>query len=37
MSEEIIMAMGAFCVFFVMWVVLPTVIKNRKSQEKEEE
>ncbi len=35
MSQEVIMAIGAFCVFFTMWVVLPTIIKKKKSDEEE--
>ncbi len=36
MTEEAIMAIGAFCVFFAMWVVVPTIIKKRKDQEEKE-
>ncbi len=33
MTEEMVMAMVAFVLFFGMWVVLPTIIKKRKSEE----
>ncbi len=36
MTEEMIMALGAFCVFFFMWVIIPTVVRNRKSQQERE-
>lgn len=36
MSEEAIMAIGAFCVFFAMWVVIPSVVRSRKSREEKE-
>ncbi len=31
MTEEMVMAMIAFVLFFGMWVVVPTIIKKRKS------
>ena len=35
MTQEMMMALGAFVVFFLLWVVVPTVVKKNKSGEEE--